>query len=58
VDPRRVSVSFIPADGSEELRLLVNGEPERVDEERASVILAMEDLEIRVRLNLGKESAA
>jgi glutamate N-acetyltransferase/amino-acid N-acetyltransferase len=51
-------VSFVPTDGSEELRLLVNGEPEAVDEKRASEILAMEDLEIRVRLDLGKESAA
>jgi glutamate N-acetyltransferase/amino-acid N-acetyltransferase len=58
VNPTKVSVSFVPADGSEELRLLVDGEPENVDEKRASEILAMEDLEIRVRLALGEESAA
>ena len=44
------SVSFIPADGSEQLRLLVRGEPQQVDEARAKEILAMEDLEILVRL--------
>ncbi|KOS19652.1 Arginine biosynthesis bifunctional protein ArgJ [Escovopsis weberi] len=57
IAPERTSVSFIPADGSPELRLLVNGEPEVVDEARASEILAMEDLEISVKLGTGKESA-
>ena len=51
VDPSRTSVSFIPSDGSEELKLLVRGEPEQVDEERAKHILEMEDLEILVRLD-------
>ncbi|KAF2719887.1 arginine biosynthesis protein ArgJ [Polychaeton citri CBS 116435] len=50
VVPSKTSVSFIPADGSEELKLLVRGEPETVNEERASQILEMEDLEILVRL--------
>ena len=45
------SVSFVPADGSEELKLLTRGEPEEVDEVRAKAILEMEDLEILVRLN-------
>ncbi|KAK5116793.1 hypothetical protein LTR62_007467 [Meristemomyces frigidus] len=53
VVPERTSVSFIPADGSEELRLLVRGEPEAVDEVRAKEILDMEDLEILVRLDDG-----
>lgn len=53
VVPERTSVSFIPADGSEELRLLVRGEPETVDEDRAKQILEMEDLEILVRLDDG-----
>ncbi|KAI0045823.1 arginine biosynthesis protein ArgJ, partial [Auriscalpium vulgare] len=57
LDPTRVSVSFIPADGSAPLPLLVNGEPESVDEERASQILSSEDLEVRVELGLGSESA-
>ena len=39
------------------MQLLVNGEPENVDEGRASEILAEEDLEIRVELGLGDESA-
>ncbi|KAK4622106.1 Arginine biosynthesis bifunctional protein ArgJ, mitochondrial [Fulvia fulva] len=50
VIPSRTSVSFIPADGSEELKLLVRGEPEQVDEQRAKQILEQEDLEILVRL--------
>jgi glutamate N-acetyltransferase/amino-acid N-acetyltransferase len=53
--PERTSVSFIPTDGSPELKLLVNGEPENVDEARASEILQSEDLEILVRLGAGKE---
>ncbi|KZP01772.1 putative glutamate N-acetyltransferase precursor [Calocera viscosa TUFC12733] len=56
-DPQKVSVSFIPADGSEELRLLVAGEPEKVDEVRAKEILKAVDLEIRVVLGQGEESA-
>ncbi|KAF9925478.1 hypothetical protein BGZ65_007720 [Modicella reniformis] len=58
IDPKKVSVSFIPTDNSTPLKLLVNGEPEQVDEERASEILKMEDLEIRVELNLGTEKTA
>ena len=48
--PSQTSVSFIPSDGSEELKLLVRGEPQQVDEERAKEILEMEDLEISVNL--------
>jgi len=51
VVPEHTSVSFIPADGSEELKLLVRGEPEQVNEERAKQILEMEDLEILVKLS-------
>ncbi|KAH8821649.1 hypothetical protein F5884DRAFT_96675 [Xylogone sp. PMI_703] len=57
VVPERTSVSFIPSDGSPELKLLVNGEPENVDETRAAEILEPEDLEILVRLGTGKEEA-
>lgn len=55
--PENTSVSFIPSDGSPELKLLVNGEPETVDEVRAAEILEHEDLEILVRLGGGKEEA-
>ncbi|CAG8583394.1 9841_t:CDS:2 [Ambispora gerdemannii] len=55
--PSNVSVSFIPTDGTSPLNLLVNGEPELVDEKRASEILAMEDLEISVDLGVGDQSA-
>ena len=57
VAPEKTSVSFIPTDGSAELKLLVNGEPEEVDEARASEILSLEDLEILVRLGTGNEEA-
>lgn len=55
--PESTNVSFVPADGSAELRLLVDGEPEMVDEARAAEILEFEDLEILVRLGTGKEEA-
>ncbi|BGO92504.1 hypothetical protein NBRC10512_000419 [Rhodotorula toruloides] len=57
IDPTKVTVSFVPQDGSPELKLLVNGEPENVDEERASEILREEDLEIKIDLGLGEETA-
>lgn len=55
VVPERTSVSFKPVDGSPVLKLLVNGEPEQVDEERASAILQDEDLEILVDLGGGEK---
>ncbi|KAL4252143.1 Arginine biosynthesis bifunctional protein ArgJ, mitochondrial [Abortiporus biennis] len=55
--PSRVSVSFVPADGSSPLPLLVNGEPEVVDEDRALEIVSKGDLGINVQLGLGNESA-
>jgi glutamate N-acetyltransferase/amino-acid N-acetyltransferase len=51
VVPEETSVSFVPTDGSEELKLLVRGEPEQVDEERAAEILKEEDLQILVKLS-------
>ncbi|WPH00917.1 Hypothetical protein R9X50_00375100 [Acrodontium crateriforme] len=51
IEPHRTSVSFVPADGSAELKLLVRGEPETINEARAKEILEMEDLEIFVRLD-------
>jgi glutamate N-acetyltransferase/amino-acid N-acetyltransferase len=50
-------MSFIPTDGSPDLPLLVNGEPEQIDEVRAAEILSAEDLEISIDLGLGSESA-
>ena len=57
IDPKRVSVVFSPADGSEPLHVLTNGEPENVDEERAKEILEMEDINVEVDLKLGDGSA-
>lgn len=53
VVPSKTCVSFVPIDGSEPLKLLVNGEPEQVDEERASEILESEDLVIEIDLGTG-----
>ncbi|OQO01131.1 hypothetical protein B0A48_13374 [Cryoendolithus antarcticus] len=50
-EPGNTSVSFLPTDGSEELKLLVRGEPEKVDEARAKQILEAENLEILVNLD-------
>lgn len=50
VDPKKTNVSFVPADGSPELKLLVDGEPQQVDEARASEILELPDLQIEVDL--------
>lgn len=55
--PEKTNVSFIPTDGSAELKLLVNGEPEMVDEARAAEILEFDDLEILVRLGTGDKQA-
>ena len=52
-----MNVTFVPADGTTPLPLLVNGEPEKVDEARASEIIGQEDLEIKVELGIGSESA-
>ncbi|KAK4147079.1 DNA replication factor C-like protein [Dichotomopilus funicola] len=57
IAPERTNVSFIPTDGTAELKLLVNGEPEKVDEARAAEILELEDLEILVRLGQGDKQA-
>ncbi|WVO12649.1 arginine biosynthesis bifunctional protein ArgJ, mitochondrial [Cryptococcus depauperatus] len=59
--PDRVSVSFIPSPtltDSTPLRLLTHGEPEAdLDEKRASVILAEEDLKVEIDLGNGTEEA-
>lgn len=48
---RKTSVSFIPADGSKALEVLVGGEPQEIDEARAKEVLEMEDIEIFVQLH-------
>jgi glutamate N-acetyltransferase / amino-acid N-acetyltransferase len=60
IDPLRTSVSFIPAENSASkhegpLVLLVNGEPQAVDEARAARLLEDEDLVIDIDLSVGKE---
>ncbi|KAL9101333.1 MAG: hypothetical protein Q9163_003401 [Psora crenata] len=51
----KTSVSFVPTDGSKTLNLLLDGEPQEVDETRASEILEAEDLEILVDLGGGEK---
>lgn len=62
VDPTKTNVSFVPSENSGSkgdgvLKLLVNGEPEQVDEERAGRLLQDEDLRIEVDLGTGSEEA-
>ncbi|KAI9829619.1 MAG: hypothetical protein M1826_005509 [Phylliscum demangeonii] len=69
IRPHRTSVSFIVSGGrglargegegeeKEELKLLVCGEPEPVDERRARALLERDDLEIVVRLRDGVPGA-
>lgn len=52
VEPTRTNVSFVPTDGSAVLHLLTDGEPQVIDEERASEILQFEDLQIDIDLGL------
>lgn len=58
LDPSKVSVSFVPSDETASLPVLVNGEPENVDEERAAEILKQEDFGISVDLGTGGEAEA
>ncbi|KIW76161.1 glutamate N-acetyltransferase/amino-acid acetyltransferase [Fonsecaea pedrosoi CBS 271.37] len=60
VIPTRTNVSFVPAENSKSkaegvLKLLVNGEPQTVDEARAARLLEDEDLIIDVDLGVGRE---
>lgn len=62
VVPAKTNVSFVPAPNSKSknegvLKLLVNGEPEVVDEARAARLLEDEDLHIEVDLGTGDEEA-
>ncbi|KAJ7050489.1 hypothetical protein C8F01DRAFT_1035085 [Mycena amicta] len=57
LDPKKVSVSFLPSDDTAALSVLVNGEPENVDEVRAKEILSMQDFGICVELGAGTEEA-
>lgn len=60
LDVNKINVSFVTTDDSQprELKLVVNGVPQLdIDEERASEILALPDLEISVDLGTGTEEA-
>ncbi len=48
----------MPSDGTTPLPVLVNGEPERVDEDRAKKILSLGDIEFVVDLGMGGEGEA
>ena len=57
INPSKVTVKFRPTDGSPDIALLTNGEPEQVDEARAAEVLKLEDLDIRIDLGQGNEKA-
>jgi len=57
LEPTRVNVLFVPDDGSPALPVLVGGEPENVDEDRAKEILSEGKFEIKIQLGIGEESA-
>ncbi|KAJ6581322.1 arginine biosynthesis bifunctional protein ARG7 [Mycena capillaripes] len=58
LNPSKVSVTFIPSDNTASLPVLVNGEPENVDEVRAKEILSLEDFGICIDLGgIGNEEA-
>lgn len=60
LDTKKINVSFVATDNStpRELKLIVQGVPQLdLDEARASEILALNDLEILVDLQTGRESA-
>lgn len=62
IDPAKTNVSFVPAENSATkdegvLKLLIDGEPQAVDEERAARLLEDEDLIVDVNLGTGSEEA-
>ncbi|KAI1113748.1 arginine biosynthesis bifunctional protein ArgJ [Nemania sp. NC0429] len=57
LNPDTTSVTLVPADGSAELKLLVGGVPEVVDEARAAEILEQRDIEIVLSLGTGSHEA-
>lgn len=57
IDPTKVSVSFLPSDDSTPLAVLVNGEPEAVDEVEAKKIVSADEITIEIDLQGGHESA-
>jgi hypothetical protein len=58
IDPTKVNVTFLPSDGTTALPVLVNGEPEKVNEERAKEILSLEDFEVLVDLGMHGDGEA
>ena len=52
-----MNVLFVPDDGSPALPVLVGGEPENVNEDRAKEILSEGKFEIKIQLGIGEESA-
>lgn len=54
IDPSKTSVLFRPQNGSDDLKLISQGEPEVLDEARAKEVLVEEDLEVLI--DLGDDS--
>ena len=58
IDPTKVNVTFVPSDNSKPLPVLIDGEPEKVDEVRAKEILGLEDFGILVDIGMGGDGEA
>ena len=58
IDPTKVNVPFLPSGGKTSLPVLVNGEPEKVNEERAKEILSLEVFEVLVDLGIQGDGEA
>ena len=58
IDPTKVKVTFLPSDETAPLPVLVNGEPEKVNEESAKEILSLEDFEVLVDLGMEGDGEA
>ena len=55
--PTPVNVLFVPDDSSPALPVLVVGEPENIDEDRAKEILSEGKFEIKIQLGIWEENA-
>ena len=58
IDPTKVNITFLPSDGTTPLPVLVNGELEKVNEDRAKEILSLEDFEVLVDLGMHGDGEA
>ena len=58
IDSIKINVTFLLSDGTFSLSVLVNGELEKVNEDRAKEILSLEDFEVLVDLGMQGDGEA